>query len=99
MMYVFYSRNILNKKLSVFYFLLILQIKLRTTRKVFYKNYLGVRVSCEKMCKTISTGLAPHTVVTKDKNLFQLIIEISNLMQFDYSIYYIMRTTTSIFFI
>ena len=51
MMYVFYSWNILNKKLSVFYFLLILQIKLRTTRKVFYKNYLGVRVSCEKMCK------------------------------------------------
>ena len=65
MMYVFYSWNILNKKLSVFYFLLILQIKLRTTRKVFYKNYLGVRVSCEKMCKTNSTGLAPHTVVTK----------------------------------
>ena len=54
------------KKLSVFYFLLILQIKLRTTRKVFYKNYLGVRVSCEKMCKTISTGLAPYTVVTRN---------------------------------
>ena len=66
MMYVFYSWNILNKKIVSILFLLILPIKLRTTRKVFYKNYLGVRVSCEKMCKTISIGLAPRTVVTKD---------------------------------
>lgn len=66
MMYVFYSWNILNEKIDSILFFLILPVKLRATRKVFYKNYLGVRVSCEKMCKTISTGLAPHTVVTKN---------------------------------